>query len=168
MLRQSGAQIVNTLDFTDDRLADVLTALSDDARWQTFEVALNQRLLRVCDLQGGPVRLDSTTAAGYWTVTEDGLLQFGHSKDHRPDLPQVKVMLSTLEPLGLPLVSQVVAGSRADDGLYVPGVAQVRQAVGRSGLLYIGDSKMAPSDRRAYLQAGGDTICAPWGRYSCL
>ncbi len=163
-LQHSSGQVISELDFTDDRLADVLTALSDDARWQTFEVALNQRLLRVYDLQGGPVRLDSTTAAGYWTVTEDGLLQFGHSKDHRPDLPQVKVMLSTLDPLGLPLVSQVVAGSRADDGLYVPAVAQVRQAVGRSGLLYIGDSKMGALDTRAYLQAGGDYYLCPLGQ----
>jgi len=27
-------------------------------------------------------------------ITGDGLFQFGHSKDRRPDLPQVKVMLS--------------------------------------------------------------------------
>lgn len=163
-LQQSSGQVVSELDFTDDRLADILTALSDDTRWQAFEVALNQRLLRVYDLQGGPVRLDSTTAAGYWTVTEDGLLQFGHSKDHRPDLPQVKVMLSTLDPLGLPVVSQVVAGHRADDGLYVPAVAQVRQAVGRRGLLYIGDSKMGALDTRAYVQAGGDYYLCPLGQ----
>ncbi len=164
MLQQSSRQVVSELDFTDDRLADILTALSDDTQWQAFEVALNQCLLRVYDLQGGPVRLDSTTAAGYWTVTEDGLLQFGHSKDHRPDLPQVKVMLSTLDPLGLPVVSQVVAGNRADDGLYVPAVAQVRAAVGRRGLLYIGDSKMGALDTRAYVQAGGDYYLCPLGQ----
>lgn len=163
-LQQSSGQVVSELDFTDDRLADILTALSDDTRWQAFEVALNQCLLRVYDLQAGPVRLDSTTAAGYWTVTEDGLLQFGHSKDHRPDLPQVKVMLSTLDPLGLPVVSQVVAGNRADDGLYVPAVAQVREAVGRRGLLYIGDSKMGALDTRAYVQAGGDYYLCPLGQ----
>lgn len=163
-LQQSSGQVVSELDFTDDRLADILTALSNDTRWQAFEVALNQCLLRVYDLQAGPVRLDSTTAAGYWTVTEDGLLQFGHSKDHRPDLPQVKVMLSTLDPLGLPVVSQVVAGSRADDGLYVPAVAQVRQAIGRRGLLYIGDSKMGALDTRAYVQAGGDYYLCPLGQ----
>jgi transposase len=163
-LQQSSGQVVSELDFTDDRLADILTALSDDTRWQACEVALNQRLLRVYDLQGGPVRLDSTTAAGYWTVTEDGLLQFGHSKDHRPDLPQVKVMLSTLDPLGLPVVSQVVAGHRANDGLYGPALAQVRRAVGRSGLLYIGDSKMGALDTRAYVHAGGDYYLCPLGQ----
>jgi transposase len=36
------------------------------------------------------VRIDSTTASGYWTMTEEGLFQFGES----PDLPQLKLMLS--------------------------------------------------------------------------
>jgi transposase len=42
----------------------------------------------------------------------------GHSKDHRPDLPQVKVIQAVLDPLAMPLVTDVVAGGRADDPLY--------------------------------------------------
>lgn len=37
-------------DLTDDRLADVLHALSDDAAWAACEGALNQHILRVYDL----------------------------------------------------------------------------------------------------------------------
>jgi len=155
--------VVAELDFTDDRLADVLQALSDDARWSTFEGALNGNLLRVYDLSAEQVRVDATTASGYWTVTEEGLLQFGHSKDHRPDLPQVKVMLSSLDPLGMPLVTQVVSGERADDPLYVPAIVQVRQGLGRRGLLYIGDSKMGALETRAFVQAGGDYYLCPLG-----
>jgi len=162
-LRQCSGQMVAELDFTDDRLADVLTALSDDACWQAFERALNQNLLRVYDLSAERVRLDSTTASGYWAVSEDGLLQFGHSKDHRPDLPQVKVMLASLDPLGLPLVTQVLSGARADDPLYVPAIAEVRQGLDRRGLLYIGDSKMGALDTRAFVQAGGDYYLCPLG-----
>jgi transposase len=156
-------QVVVELDFTDDRLAAVLQALSDDARWSTFEGALNGNLLRVYDLSAEQVRVDATTASGYWTVTEEGLLQFGHSKDHRPDLPQVKVMLSSLDPLGMPLVTQVVSGERADDPLYVPAIVQVRQGLGRRGLLYIGDSKMGALETRAFVQAGGDYYLCPLG-----
>jgi transposase len=50
----------------------------------------------------------------------DSILGYGHSKDHRPDLKQFKVMLSTLDPVGLPLTCQVVNGKRADDKLYIP------------------------------------------------
>ena len=52
-LRQCSGQVVAELDFTDDRLADVLTALSDDGRWQVFERALNQYLRQLGRRQGG-------------------------------------------------------------------------------------------------------------------
>ena len=58
------------------------------------------------------------------------MFQFGHSKHHRPDLPQVKVMLATLDPLGMPVATQVVAGQKADDPLYIPAIDQVRPAWG--------------------------------------
>ncbi len=74
------------LDFSDDRLADVLATLSDDASWVSFEEALGRQLLRVYDLKSDRIRIDTTMSSGYWEVTEDGVFQFGHSKDHRPDL----------------------------------------------------------------------------------
>ena len=60
-------------DFTDDRLADVLRALSEDTHWAAFEGALNAHTLRVYDLRPTTVRVDSTTASGYWTVSDDVL-----------------------------------------------------------------------------------------------
>jgi len=70
----------------DDRLATILDSLGVAERWGAFERARNQSVLRVDDLQGHVVRLDTTPAAAY--VTPAGLFQLGHSKDHRPDLPQ--------------------------------------------------------------------------------
>jgi len=160
-LQRSTGQPVQAQDFSDDRLEIVLLALSDDARWEAFESALNGHLLRVYDLSPERVRLDSTSASGYWTVTEDGLLQFGHSKDHRPDLPQVKVMLATLDPLGMPLATDVVSGERADDPLYIPSITRVRASLGRRGLLYVGDCKMAALETRAFIQAGRDYYLCP-------
>jgi transposase len=158
---RSLGQPVRALDWSDDRLAGVLDLLSDDDRWVTFERALNQQVLRVYDLTPQRVRVDSTTASGYWTVTEDGLFQLGHSKDHRPDLPQVKVMLSALDPLGLPVATQVVAGQRADDPLYLPAIRQVQASLGRHGLLYVGDCKMAALETRAFVAAHNDYYLTP-------
>lgn len=160
-LSRGVGQPVRALDFSDDRLGEVLHALSDDPSWQAFEGALNRHLLRVYDLSPQAVRLDSTTALGYGSVTPEGLFQFGHSKDHRPDLPQVKVMLSTLDPLGLPVATQVVSGERADDPLYRPAIQRVRESLGGRGLLYVGDCKMAALETRAFLQAGGDFYLCP-------
>src|ERR671931_1213270 len=160
-LHHCTGQAVHPLDLGDDRLAGVLEAVSDDAGWAAFEGALNRQLLRVYDLQPACVRLDSTTASGHWSVTEDGLFQFGHSKDHRPDLPQVKVMLSALDPLGMPVATDVVSGQRADDPLYVPAIIRVRESLGRRGVLYVGDCKMGAVETRAFLQAGGDAYLCP-------
>src|SRR5207248_8597063 len=101
-----------------------------------FENRLNQHTVRVYDLTTERMHVDSTTASAYTSVSQDGLFQFGHSKDYRPDLPQVKVMQAVLDPLGLPLATDVVSGERADDPLYVTGISRVQKGLGRSGVLF--------------------------------
>jgi transposase len=157
-------QAVTGLDFTDDRLENVLDALGNDAGWAAFETELNQRTIRVYDLKVEVVRVDSSTASGYGSVTEDGLFQFGHSKDHRPDLPQVKVVQSVLDPFGMPVATQVVSGEKADDPLYIPAIRQVREGLGKRGLLYVGDCKLMSLGNRAYLQAGSDYYLGPFSK----
>jgi len=154
-------QPVRELEWSDDRLGIVLDELSDAEKWQAFERDLNRRTLRVYNLRPKRVRVDSTTASGYWTVTEDGLFQYGHSKDHRPDLPQLKVMLSVLDPLGMPLVTQTVSGERADDPLYIPAIQQVSESLDEHGLLYVGDCKMAAIRTRAFIQSQSDYYLCP-------
>ena len=154
-------QPITRVDFTDDRLEIVLRRLSDDTRWAAFESALNQQTVRVYDLQAQRVHVDSTSASAYVTVTDGGLFQFGHSKDYRPDLPQVKVMQAVLDPLGMPLATDVVSGERADDPLYLPCIERVQASLGRHGLLYVGDCKMASRDTRARVAAAGDYYLCP-------
>lgn len=148
-------------DLNDDRLAILLRYLSQDEPWEKLEGELNRHTMLVYSLEEQPVRLDSTTANGHWQVTEDGLFQFGHSKDHRPDLPQIKVMMSTLDPLGMPLVTTILPGNRADDPLYVPDIQKVKKSLKQRGLLYVGDSKMSAIETRAFLQKGGDFYLCP-------
>jgi transposase len=150
---------VKPRDLTDDRLATILDYLAAAERWSAFERALNQSVLRVYDLHGRVVRVDTTTARAY--VTPEGLFQLGHSKDHRPDLPQVKIAMSVLDPLGLPLTTTVVAGQTADDPLYLPEIAKVRQTAQRTGLTYVGDCKMAAIGTRAEIVAHQDYYLCP-------
>ena len=160
-LEASTGQPVRGGEWSDDRLGIVLDELANDEKWLAFESNLNRQTFRVYDLKPRRVRLDSTTASGYWTVTEEGLFQFGHSKDHRPDLPQVKVMLSALDPMGMPVATQIVPGQRADDGLYIPAIKQVSASLDEHGLLYVGDSKMGALATRAYLQNSQDYYLCP-------
>lgn len=149
-------------DFNDDRLGDVLRYLSDDERWAAIEGKLGRRMIQVYQLAAATVRLDTTSVAVYHEPEGRTLIRHGHSKDHRPDLAQLKVMLASLDPMGAPLVTQLVAGNAADDGLYVPAIDQVRAVTGQRGLLYVGDSKMEAASTRAHLAAGGDFYLVPF------
>ncbi len=160
-LQTATGQALERLDFTDDRLEIVLRHFSDDSRWEQFERSVNQHTIRVYDLSTERVHVDSTTASAYTSVSQDGLFQFGPSKDHRPDLPQVKVMQAVLDPLGMPLATDVVSGERADDPLYVPCIERVQQSLGRSGLLFVGDCKMAAHGTRAFIALAGDYYLCP-------
>lgn len=142
----TGIDNLRELDFTDDRLEAVLRYLNKDSEWMQYEQAQGQNLLRVYELPQFVMRLDSTTVSTYQADNPEGILQQGVSKDHRPDLAQLKVMLGTLDPLGLPLATQVVSGNRADDPLYRASAGST-QSSGRSlrGGLQNGSNRNTPN-----------------------
>jgi transposase len=150
-------QPIRPVEFGDDRLTLVLKRLSDLTVWHELETDLWQAQ---CEVYALPpverVRLDATTTYGYHTVGEDGVMQLGHSKDHRPDLPQIKLMAAAAEPSGIFLAGDVHPGNAADDPLYLPLYRRVRDILGQTGLLYAGDCKMAALETRAEIAAHGD------------
>ncbi|MDJ0648297.1 MAG: hypothetical protein QNJ60_06270 [Xenococcaceae cyanobacterium MO_188.B19] len=163
-------------DFTDDRLGILLRRLSHDSSWTEIETDLNRNSIRVYQLEVKQVRLDATTNSGYHLVTEEGLfqqvdsiswgnpsmarLQFGHSKDN-PNLPQIKTMMASLDPLGMPLVTKVVSGEKADDGLYVPALKQIFSTLDNPGLLCVGDCKMSAIKTRAEIHRENNYYLCP-------
>jgi transposase len=155
------AKPVVPTDLHDDRLADWLTRLGDGDSFHAVERDLNQQTVRVYELPTDLVRIDTTTANSYADVlSEQGLLQFGHSKDD-PNRPQFKIAAAVLDPLGMPLATAVVPGNATDDPLYVPAIVAVRQSLGVGGRTYVGDCKMAALATRAFVAAGGDFYLCP-------
>src|SRR4051812_31937811 len=145
----------------DDRLADWLTRLSASDSFRILERDLNQQTIRVYQLPTDLVRIDATTANSYADVlSEQGLLQFGHSKDD-PDRPQLKIACGVLDPLGMPLATVVVPGNSTDDPLYIPLIQAVQQSLGKGGRSYVGDCKMAALATRAFVAAGQDFYLCP-------
>jgi len=150
-------------DCSDDRLATLLTLLGDPAIQARLDAACTQAWVRLYRLPTETVRFDSTSVSVYHDPAEaTSLLQRGHSKDHRPDLRQFKAMLSSLDPLGLPLVCQPISGQRADDGLYVPSYDATVAALGTSAFLAVGDCKMAALATRGHLVAQGSAYLCPY------
>lgn len=145
----------------DDRLADWLNRLGAGSSFSALEQDLNQQTIRVYHLPTEVVRIDTTTANSYADVlSQQGLLQFGHSKDD-PDRPQIKIAAAILDPLGMPLATAVVAGNAADDPLYIPAIQAVQQSLGVGGRTYVGDCKMAALATRAFVASGGDFYLCP-------
>ena len=154
------AQVIEPLDFSDDRLSHLLKHLSKAAYWHQIEHDLNARSMEVYPLPQDVIRCDATTVSGDHEVTAGGLVQFGHSKDD-PTRPQIKVMIGSLDPLGMPLATDVVSGARADDGLYLPISERIRTGLPTPGLLFVGDCKMSALDIRAYLAQHHDYYLSP-------
>ena len=144
-----GLQLRET-DFTDDRLAIVLSKLSEASTWQMIETQLSRQTLRIYRLTSGRVRLDATTVSSHHLLSDEGLFQFGHSKDDA-SLPHLKAMLASLDPLGMPLATHIVSGEQSDDGLYLPIFEQARQSFDTAGLLWVGDCKMGAIATRAQI-----------------
>jgi len=154
------AQVIEPLDFRDDRLSHRLQHLSKPAYWHAIEHDLHARSIEVYDLSPDVIRCEATTVSGDHEVTAEGLVQFGHSKD-APAQPQIKVMMGSLDPLGMPLATDVLSGERADDGLYIPITERIQTGLQTPGLLFVGDWKMSALDPRAYLARRQDYYWSP-------
>lgn len=159
-LAASVGQALRPVEFSDDRLSIVLRRLHD-TDWSGLETDLWQATCQVYEVPLEAIRLDSTTSCGYHTIDADGIMQLGHSKDHRPDLPQLKLMAAAAQPTGQLIASDVHPGNAADDPLYVPLIERVRRLLGRRGLLYAGDNKMAALETRAHIAYQEDYYLVP-------
>jgi transposase len=159
-LGQLLGQPLRTTDLSDDRLSEVLRHLSDDTLWHRVESSVNARMIRTYRLPRERVRVDSTTVK-LDTQGVSWLFRRGHSKDHRPDLPQLKAMLASLDPLGVIVAADVVPGNAADDPLYVPIIERLCADWQTRGLLFIGDCKLASLSNRAHIQQREHFYLAP-------
>lgn len=163
-LSQALGKPVREQDFTDDRLGVVLSRLGDEVTHagEQIELELGQHLLRAYDLPTDTARLDMTTVSvHHQPETDQGLMQFGRSKDHRPDLRQFKETLGTLDPVGLPLATATVSGEQADDPLYVPAWERLVAVIGRPSFLVVGDCKLASLANRGHIHSQGGFYLAP-------
>ena len=148
-------------DFTDDRLTNLLGYPGEKETWEKIEDDLSRGTVSVCELPTEVVRCDATTVSGHHEVRDDGIFQFGHSRDD-PALPQIKMMTAAPDPLGMPLATETVSGENADDPMYVPVIRRVTQCLAKKGLVYVGDCKMCAAAIRRYIvsdEVGGHYLC---------
>jgi len=160
-LKQLTGQPIAELDFTDDRLADTLRELSDDKAWESIERQVGRHVMRVYEMpEPECIRLDATSGAVAHDEKKHTLFKRGWGKNGKTEV-QFKIMLSTVDPMGLPIAVDVISGDKADDPLYLPCYRRSQAILDKKGLLYVGDTKMSALETRAEIHNGEDLYLTP-------
>lgn len=159
LCRLTGQQVTK-LDFSDDRLAICLKELHKPEVWTAIEKELGLTLLRVYQLEPTTMRLDATVGTVGHNPAEHTLFKVGKAKNGLYET-QFKLMLASLDPLGLPVVVDVVAGNEGDDPLYGPSYQRAKAVLKRQGVLVVGDSKMSAIGIRGEIVGGEDYYLTP-------
>ncbi len=90
----------------------------------------------------------------------------GHSKDHRPDLNQVKGGLAVSADGGVPLLWEAQDGNQADVSTDVEYWLKVKALVGRTDFLFVGDCKLATQDNLVAIIQHQGRFLAPLPGYA--
>lgn len=116
-------------------LSRALGYLTEDAQ-QDIEIELARNTLRAYNLRPGVFLYDVTSTF----VEGDGeadLLQYGYSRDHRPDCKQVNIGLCVTMPESVPLFHKIFPGNLADSTTLKSTMVQFQDELGLDGCLVI-------------------------------
>ena len=164
-LQRLTKQSITPLDFTDDRLALCLRVLSANETWPQLENRLGRHLIRAYDLKNKlpspwTIRLDATTGIVTHDPNQSTLFKIGKAKNNLY-ATLFKLMIASLDPLGIPVAVDVAPGNRADDPLYIPSYQRIKETIPEPGLLIVGDSKMSALSTRATIAQRQDHYLTP-------
>lgn len=151
---------IRDVEFSDDRLCNLLDKFADTTAWESFEANLWKNTVEIYEVPKNVIRFDGTSVCGYHDITEEGLMQFGKSKDHRPDLPQLKIMAASIDP-GILIGMDIASGEKNDDSMYLPLIERVHSMMDSPGQLYVGDCKMGAINTRATIQSKNSYYLMP-------
>ena len=82
-------------------------------------------------------------------------ITYGYSKDHRPDLKQLLLILTTTADGGVPVQFRCADGNASDARTHIETWEALRQATGRVDFLYVADSKLCTRDNMDYIDRKG-------------
>jgi transposase len=164
-LEQASGWSIGDKDASDDRLADLLSAIGKSEDLCEIEEGMGRHLVRAYALPTEVARCDSSSFSVYHQgegeETAVPLLHYGYSKDHRPDLRQYRQALGTIDPAGIPLVSATLTGNGDDDSMDYPFWQGLVSAIGHRDFVYLADAKAASFENRAKLHRAGGIYCFP-------
>jgi transposase len=89
-------------------------------------------------VHGGYAQADGRELRGKPTVA----ITHGHSKDHRPDLKQLVVILTVTADGAVPIAHRACDGNTNDAGTHIASWERLVAILGQTGFLYVADCKL--------------------------
>ena len=129
--------------------------------WLLARQARVERSLAVRHLSAGSLVLYDLTST-YMEGSHCPLARHGHSRDHRPDRPQVEFGLLT-DARGCPVAVEAFSGNTADPATLEAQIEKLRKRFGLTDIVLVGDRGMLTSARIERLRETGGI-----GWVSCL
>jgi transposase len=148
----------------DDRVGRALDQLFDADR-SSLLCELVLRAVREFGIDCSQLHNDSTSVVLHGDyVAADGhqrggkptvIAARGHSKDHRPDLKQLVLILTVTADGAVPLTHRLAAGNTNDDRTHIDTWDELRALTGRAGFLYVADSKLCTRGQMSHIDSAG-------------
>jgi transposase len=82
------------------------------------------------------------------------LITYGHSKDHRPDLKQLMLILTTSRDGGIPVQFRCADGNQNDPQTHQETWDALCKVTGRTDFLYVADSKLCSREAMDHIHYG--------------
>jgi transposase len=82
-------------------------------------------------------------------------ITYGYSKDHRPDLKQLMLCLTTTRDGGVPVQFRCLDGNTNDVDTHIQTWDTLRALAGRPDFLYVADSKLCTRDAMEHIHRNG-------------
>jgi len=148
----------------DDRVGRALDQLFDADR-ASLLTGLALGAIDEFDIDCSQLHNDSTSIALHGAYTgADGrerggkptpAAAFGHSKDHRPDLKQLVLILTVSADGAVPLAHRLADGNTSDDQTHIETWDGLCALTGRSDFLYVADSKLCTREQMTHIDHAG-------------
>ena len=147
--------------FSDDRYGRALDKLFEvDRATLTTDCAVCVVRSAGCELD--QLHNDSTTVktTGRMPATSPTGLSFeyGHSKDHRPDLKQIVFNLTISADGAVPVHCKTYPGNRTDDTTHIETWKALCGIAGRRDFLYVADRKLCTSKQLSFIAGNGGRV----------
>lgn len=156
---------------SDDRIEDTLKAIFN-AKVKNLFGAQTINVIKAFNLNVSQVHCDFTSFSvhgDYENWGDDCInITYGYSKDHRKDKKQFVQEVTVANDGGVPIGTQSLDGNSADVSNYIPAWKKLKEEIGSTNFLTIGDCKLSSDANLLTIMKGKGYFVAPLAMYNTL